>query len=209
MANFNIGYFDNVSSRYQSESSQHPFSTIIGKGSDNTDSYAEWNIVQGRSAQSHVYYRFDVSSIPMDATINSVNCKARVSRQSSKLTEFSSLTLKIVVGALEETEYVTVEKDESVKVYDLPSISKSRDLLATVGIGLHSSRGFFSATTDYWVRLYGATLSIDFTAVSGSRFLLKVNGAWTEGRQLYKKVNGVWVLQEDLSTVFESDVKYK
>ena len=81
--------------------------------------------------------------------------------------------------------------------------------MATVGISLHSSRGFFSATTDYWVRLYGATLSIDFTAVSGSRFLLKTNGAWVEGSQLYKKVNGVWVLQEDLSNVFESGIKYK
>lgn len=209
MANFNIGSFDNISSHYQSESSAHPFSTVIGKGSDNTDSYAEWTIVQGRSAQSHVYYRFDVSSIPMDATINSVNCTARVSRQSSKMTEFSSLTLKIVVGVLEETEYVTVEKDESVAVYNLPSINKSRELLATVGISLHSSRGFFSSTTDFWVRLYGATLSVDFTTVSGSRFLLKTNGAWVEGSQLYKKINGVWVLQEDLSNVFENGVKYK
>jgi hypothetical protein len=209
MANFNIGYFDDVSSRYQSESSTHPFSTIIGKGSDNTDSYAEWTIVQGKSAQSHVYYRFDVSSIPKDATINSVNCTARVARQNSRLTEFSSLTLKIVVGALEETEHVTVKNDESVAVYDLPSINKSRDLLTTVGISLHSSRGFFSSTTDFWVRLYGATLSVDFTAVGGSRFLLKTNGVWIEGSQLYKKVNGVWVLQEDLSNVFESGIKYK
>lgn len=209
MSNFNIGSFDSVNSQYQSESSDHPFSTVIGKGSDNTDSYAEWNILQGSSAQGRVYYRFDVSSIPNDATINSVNCTVRASRQEGRLTTFSTLVLKIVIGTTEESSYVTVENDESVAVYDLPSITCTRDELTNVGISIHSSRGLFSTTTDFWVRLYGATLSVDFTAVSGSRFLLKINGIWTEGSQLYKKIDGVWVLQEDLSNVFESGIKYK
>lgn len=209
MSNFNIGSFDSVNSKYQSEASGHLFSTIIGKGSDNTDSYAEWNIVRGRFTQSRVYYRFDVSSIPMDATINSVNCTARASRQTARVTEFSSLTLKIVVGTTEESSYATVENNESVNVYDLPSKTYTRDELTNVGIVIHSARGISSPNKDFWVRLYGATLSVDFTAVSGSRFLLKINGAWTEGSQLYKKVDGVWVLQEDLSNVFESNIKYK
>lgn len=209
MSNFNIGSFDSVNSKYQSESSGHLFSTIIGKGSDNTDSYAEWNIVRGRFTQSRVYYRFDVSSIPMDATINSVNCTARASRQKARVTEFSTLTLKIVVGTTEESEYATVANDESVNVYDLPSKTYTRDELTSIGIVMHSARGISSPNKDFWVRLYGATLSVDFTAVSGSRFLLKINGAWVEGSQLYKKINGVWVLQEDLSNVFESNIKYK
>lgn len=209
MSNFNIGSFDSVNSKYQSESSAHPFSTIIGKGSDNTDSYAEWNIVHGRFTQSRVYYRFDVSSIPMDATINSVNCTVRASRQNARVTEFSTLTLKIVIGTTEESEHATVATDESVNVYDLPSKTYTRDELTSVGIVMHSARGISSPNKDFWVRLYGATLSVDFTAVSGSRFLLKINGAWVEGSQLYKKINGVWVLQEDLSNVFESNIKYK
>lgn len=209
MSNFNIGSFDSVNSKYQSEASNHPFSTVIGKGSDNTDSYAEWNILRGSLAQGRVYYHFDVSSIPNNATINSVNCTVRASRQNSRITAFSSLTLKIVIGTTEESEHATVANDESVNVYDLPSKTYTRDELTSVGIVIHSARGLFSGTTDFWVRLYGATLSVDFTAVSGSRFLLKINGAWTEGSQLYKKINGVWVLQEDLSNVFESNIKYK
>ena len=209
MSNFNIGSFDSVNSKYQSEASGHLFSTIIGKGSDNTDSYAEWNIVRGRFTQSRVYYRFDVSSIPMDATINSVNCTARASRQKARVTEFSTLTLKIVVGTTEESSHATVANDESVDVYDLPSRTYTRDELTNMGIVMHSARGISSPNKDFWVRLYGATLSVDFTAVSGSRFLLKINGVWTEGSQLYKKINGVWVLQEDLSNVFESNIKYK
>lgn len=209
MSNFNIGSFDSANSKYQSEASNHPFSTIIGKGSDNTDSYAEWNIVRGRFTQSRVYYRFDVSSIPMDATINSVNCTARASRQNARVTEFSTLTLKIVTGTTEESSHATVATDESVNVYDLPSKTYTRDELTNIGIVMHSARGISSPNKDFWVRLYGATLSVDFTAVSGSRFLLKINGAWVEGSQLYKKINGVWVLQEDLSNVFESNIKYK
>lgn len=209
MSNFNIGSFDSDNSKYQSEASNHPFSTVIGKGSNNTDSYAEWKILRGSSAQGRVYYRFDVSSIPNDATINSVNCAVRASRQKGRLTTFSSLTLKIVIGTTEESSHVTVNNDESVDVYDLPSITCTREELTSVGIVIHSSRGLFSTNTDFWVRLYGATLSVDFTAVSGSRFLLKINGIWTEGSQLYKKVDGVWVLQEDLSNVFESNIKYK
>lgn len=209
MANFNLASFDTTNSKYQSETSGHKFSSIIGKGSDNTDSYAEWYILRGRSAQGRVYYRFDVSSIPNDATINSVNCTARVSRQKGSLTTFSTLTSKIVIGTTEESEHASVANNESVAVYDLPSITCTRDELTNVGIVMHSSRGLFSYNTDFWVRLYGATLSVDFTAVSGSRFLLKINGAWVEGSQLYKKINGVWVLQEDLSNVFESNIKYK
>lgn len=209
MSNFNIGSFDSVNSQYQSEASNHPFSTVIGKGSNNTDSYAEWNIVHGRFVQSRVYYRFDVSSIPMDATINSVNCTVRASRQNAGLTAFSTLTSKIVIGTTEESAHASVANNESVAVYDLPSITCTRDELTNVGIVMHSARGISSANTDFWVRLYGATLSVDFTAVSGSRFLLKINGVWTEGSRLYKKVDGVWVLQEDLSNVFESNIKYK
>lgn len=209
MSNFNIGSFDSVNSQYQSEASNHPFSTVIGKGSNNTDSYAEWNIVHGRFTQSRVYYRFDVSSIPMDATINSVNCTVRASRQNARVTEFSTLTSKIVIGTNEEPEHASIATDESVAVYDLPSKTCTRDELTNVGIVMHSSRGISSGNKDFWVRLYGATLSVDFTAVSGSRFLLKINGVWTEGSQLYKKINGVWVLQEDLSNVFESNIKYK
>lgn len=209
MSNFNIGSFDSVNSKYQSEASNHPFSTVIGKGSNNTDSYAEWKILRGKSAQGRVYYRFDVSSIPNNATINSINCTVRASRQNSRITAFSSLTLKIVIGTNEELDHTTVANDESVAVYDLPSIICTRDELTNVGIVIHSARGLLSGNTDFWVRLYGATLSVDFTAVSGSRFLLKINGVWTEGSQLYKKINGVWVLQEDLSNVFESNIKYK
>lgn len=209
MSNFNIGSFDSVNSHYQSEASNHPFSTIIGKGSDNTNSYAEWNIAHGRFTQSRVYYRFDVSSIPMDATINSVNCTVRASRQNARVTEFSTLTLKIVIGTTEESNHATVANDESVNVYDLPSKTYTRDELTNAGIVMHSARGISSPNKDFWVRLYGATLSVDFTAASGSRFLLKINGAWVEGSQLYKKINGVWVLQEDLSNVFESNIKYK
>ena len=209
MTNFNIGSFDSDKSRYQSENSAHPFSTVIGKGSNNTDSYAEWNILRGSSAQGRVYYRFNVSSIPNDATINSVNCTVRASRETGRFTTFSSLTLKIVIGTTEELDHATVANNESVDVYDLPSITCTRDELTNVGIVIHSSRGLFSTNTDFWVRLYGATLSVDFTTVSGSRFLLKINGAWVEGSQLYKKVDGVWVLQEDLSNVFESNIKYK
>ena len=210
MSNFNIGSFDSANSEYQSENSAHPFSTVIGKGSDNTDSYAEWNIKRGRFTQSRVHYRFNVSSIPSDATINSVNCTIRAARQSARLTEFSTFTSKIVIGTTEfGTDHASVSNDESVAVYDLPSITCTREELTNVGIVLHAARGISSSNTDFWVRLYGATLSVDFTTVSGSRFLLKINGAWVEGSQLYKKINGVWVLQEDLSNVFESNIKYK
>ena len=71
-------------SKFKGESS--PFTNAIGKGSDNTGNYAEWGLVTGRQAYTKVYWSFDMSSIPSNATITNVD----------KAIDFDCYTLNLV-----------------------------------------------------------------------------------------------------------------
>ena len=63
-----------VSGSYQGITGQ---TNPVGKPSTNTSNYATVNLTTGSQAKTYVFWAFDCSSIPLDATINSVSCQAR------------------------------------------------------------------------------------------------------------------------------------
>lgn len=88
---------------------------------------------------------------------------------------------------------------------------------------LYGVRGSSSTTTNYYFRLYGATIEVTYTAPAGnkvyiksggtwkeaSKIYVKVGGTWKEVSKAYKKVNGSWVEQSDKSAMFDSNAIYK
>lgn len=151
-------------SKFKDESS--PFTNAIGKGSDNEGNYAEWGLVTGRQAYTKVYWSFDMSSIPSNATITNVTCSARCSNTNENAIQGGNTLIAIGVG---ETTKVSSDNASFGKTPTVVTVSDStftREELDNFRLKIQAVRGFLSTGTSYHTKFYGATLTIDYTVPS-------------------------------------------
>lgn len=151
-------------SAFKDESS--PFSNAYGKGSDNEGDYAEWGLVTGTQAYTKVYWSFDMSSIPSNATITNVTCSARCSNTNASIMQGGNTVIAIGVG---ETTKVSSENPSFGKNPTVVTVSDAtftRAELDNFRLKIQAVRGFLSTSTSYHTKFYGATLTIDYTIPS-------------------------------------------
>lgn len=147
-------------SKFKDESS--PFTNAIGKGSDNEGNYAEWGLVTGRQAYTKVYWSFDMSSIPSNATITNVTCSARCSNTNENVIQGGNTVIAIGVG---ETTKVSSENPSFGKTPTVVTVSDAtftRAELDNFRLKIQAVRGFLSTNASYHTKFYGATLTIDY-----------------------------------------------
>lgn len=148
-------------SKYASVSSSYPFSNPVGKGSSNT-TYAQWNLTTGSNAESYVFYKFNLSEIPADATINSVTCKAKAYINQTNSSRISARTIQLYYQNLTAKGSATTISS-STSVLTLTCGTWTRKELDECHIRLYAKRGTSNTTTTYYCRFYGADLTINYT----------------------------------------------
>ena len=186
----------------------HPYSNAIGKGTDSSD-YAQWYMVKGGSAITRVFYTFDLSAIPSNATITSVACSAKCQAQNSSSFRGGNNTVALWSG---ETSIAETEGNQafgtSATVVTIPEATWTREQLNDCRLMILGARGLLGTSTSYYMRLYGADLTVTYEEPSGQAAYLKRNGIFAPCQKVYKKAGGVWVEQTDLSAAFADGVKY-
>ena len=151
-------------SNYLEESS--PFTNAIGKGSDNEGDYAEWSLITGGSAKTYVYWCFDVSSIPSNATITNVSCSARCSNTNASMFQGGNTT--VAIGVTNGSECVNKQASSTPafgttpKVVTVSSTDYTREELDNFRLKIFAARGFLNTSKSYYTKFYGATLTIDY-----------------------------------------------
>lgn len=199
--------YDQSNYSYASVNSSHPLSNPIGKGSDN-DTYSEWNMKTGSNAESHVFYKFDLSQIPSNATIDSVSCSAKGYISSTSSFYINSRTMQMYYGT-STAKGSSVDLTTSASAQDISCGTWTREELNDCRIRIYSKRSRFSASTSRTARFYGATLTVTYTVPDDGPILyLKEDGIWNAYSTVYKKANGIWVQQSDLESVLNSTAKY-
>lgn len=140
-----------------------PFSNAIGKYADNTDSYAEWTMVKGRSAYTYVLWTFDISSIPSNATIDKVTCTARCYNSNTQAFYAGNTSVSLLVGTESKvtTSGTKAFGNTPVEV-TLTSSDYTREELDSFRLKIQSVRGYLGTNNTYYTRLYGATLTIEY-----------------------------------------------
>ncbi len=172
--------------------------------STSTD-YARVNLTRGQSAQTHVYWEFNLPTIPTDATIDSITCnyKARVS--SSSTSYIAQATIQLYSGTTAKGSSKSI-RTTSTAASSLSSTEIGTWTPAEINAGMRlrtwAQRGGSRTTSNYYIYFYGADIEIEYTEASGDKVFIKSNGSWVEVAKAYKKVNGAWVEQTDLSTLF-------
>ena len=167
----------------------------VGKGSANT-TYASF---KNRPYQSGiVYWPFDTSIIPAEATIDSVACMAKGSCNSSTKGSMQLYSGTVAKGSATSTK-------TSAAVYNLSCGTWTRAELDNIRLLTKITNANSNSSIFYF---YGADLTVAYTYQS-EKFMLKLGGAWHDVARVFKKVNGIWVEQTDLSSVIPGNVRYQ
>lgn len=185
---------------YEAESSSYYYNmeyatNPVGKGSANT-TYASF---ENRPYQSGIiYWPFDTSIIPAEATIDSVACMAKGSCNSSTKGSMQLYSGTVAKGSATSTK-------TSAAVYNLSCGTWTRAELDNIRLLTKITNTNSGSSIFYF---YGADLTVAYTYQS-EKFMLKLGGAWQDIAHVFKKVNGIWVEQTELANVIEDGVRYQ
>ena len=167
----------------------------VGKGSANT-TYASFENMPYQSGT--VYWPFNASIIPAEATIDSVACKAKGSCNSSTKGSMQLYSGTVAKGSATSTKTSAAAYSLSCGTWTRAELDNIRLLTKITNTNSGSSIFYF----------YGADLTVTYTYQS-EKFMLKLSGAYNDVARTFKKVSGIWVEQTDLANVIEDGVRYK
>lgn len=191
-------------------------------GSDSTN-YAQINLTQGNGGVTQIYYNFSLPTIPTGATNISVSCSCKCSINTTTSSRVSTRQARLYSSTTEMGTAYNVANSTTAFSISAGTWTAAQ-LNNGVKLRLYAVRGTSNVTTNYYFRLYGATLTVTYTEPStgnkiyiksggtwkeASKIYVKVSGTWKEVTKAYKKVNGAWVEQSDESALFDPNALYQ
>lgn len=177
-----------------SVNSSYPYSNAFNKGISNT-TYAEWSMVTGSTAYTRVYYGFDTSTLPENAIIQSVTCKVKAQSENDGILKAGNDKIKLFSGTseIEKTEtsgISTITTDAAV--IEIPSVGWNREELNDVRLYIQGTRGTSDVNTAYYMRLYGAELTISYMVPStGQSEIVVINSTGYTGQSNISSSSGL------------------
>ena len=161
--------FDSTNSHYDTtggDSGNGIYSTnVIANGLTDHSSSTRCALyaVQGSGQQSYMYYNFDVSVIPANATITSVSCQFKGGTQGSSY--YSSYTAQLCTGTTAKgtAQSITGSNSSPTTVTINGGSNWTRAELANIKIKFQVTRGSSNTTTGSTWSFFGATLTVEYT----------------------------------------------
>lgn len=132
----------------------------VGKGSDNT-TYAQINLTTGSGAETYVFFPFDLSAIPENAVIESVECMAKGYISSVSTSYIANRQMQLFSG--ENAIGEAVDLTATATAHTLNCGKWTRKTLENCRLRLYAKRGTSSTSTSRNIRFYGAELTVTYT----------------------------------------------
>ena len=177
----------------------------VGKGANNT-TYAKITLKTGTSAETWVYWPFDLSAIPSNATIDSVSCSAKADASVEIVSFITSRTIQLYSGTTGKGSATNLTTSETAHNLDCGTWTRAE--LQDCRLRTYARRGASSTSTNSYLYFYGADLTVTYT-YKNEKFMLKLDGKYNDVARVFKKVSGVWIEQTDLSSVIPGNVRYQ
>lgn len=185
------------------------------------------NMYASSGSTGYAEYSFDFSSIPSNATIESVEVRCHGHRESSTISSSYVSKCALYNGSSEASEEVDFPSTSASIITLTPTTTPTRAQLDDYTVrhfvgyygGLVTGISFevvYSTGTGVDHYTYAYTVSTDSViavVIGGSpseqdTLYTKVNGEWKAASRVWKKANNAWALQADLSAVFEAGKNY-
>jgi len=129
---------------------------------ENTTTYCQFGLVTGSQAESYVYFKFDTSCIPSNATITSVSCVAKGYISNTSTNNIQTRNMQLCSGTTLKGE-ASGELTNTATQYAISGGTWTRQELSDVRLRCYAKRGANNTGTSYNFRFYGATLSVTYT----------------------------------------------
>ena len=165
-------------------------------------------MLDGGAVTTQVQYGFDISTIPVNATIQRITVYAKCQVQDESQFYVGNTVVSLKDGTQTVTRTNNKIFGETATIVSLSNTDFDRERLNNFRIGIDAKRGYIGTKKSTWVRFYGADLVVEYEVPAKSALYVRQNGQYVAASQVFKKANGVWVKQEDLTNVFDKDTKY-
>lgn len=202
--------YDDKNIAYKSVNATYNFNVPIGQGSDSTQ-YAQWGLVTGASAETYVFYMFDLSSIPEDAIINSVECSAKGYVSNANNQRVATRQMQMYYGT-KTAKGTAVTLTTSATAYNIVCGTWTREELNDCRIRIYCKRGTNTSyiSTNYNARFYGANLTITYT-YDNSQFFLKTSTGWVGQDAIYQRTVDGWskIPKNEMETIISPNMKFR
>ena len=161
--------FDNTNSVYSRTAGDNgngvysSYTTTSGLTDHNSSTRCALYSVQGSGSISYMYYNFDCSSIPNNATITSVSCQFKGGTQGT--TYYSAYIAQLCAGTTAKGSSVSVTGSNTspTTVTINGGSSWTRQELNNIKIKFQVTRGSSNTDTDSTFSFYGATLTVSYS----------------------------------------------
>lgn len=119
------------------------------------------NLTRGSRAETWVYFGFDVSSIPSDAVIDSVECVIKSNANTGNSSVIATRTLQMFSGTTAKGSTKNVPTNSTTQTFSGETWTRSE--LSEIRFKIYGRRGTSQTTTNHNLQLYGATLTVEYT----------------------------------------------
>lgn len=157
--------FDDTNSVHAGVNTSYPIANGYTDSSSTT--YSQFNITTGSGATTSIYYNFDTSDIPNGATINSVTCSAKAYINTTNSSRITTRQIQLCTGTTTKGSAGTISNSTNAMTITAGSWTLAE--LRNAKIRIRIVRGTSNTTSTYYVRFYGATLTINYT-ISGTAY---------------------------------------
>lgn len=128
---------------------------------ETSTTYAVINLTRGTAgAVTEAYFGFDTSSIPANATIKSVVCRAKVFISNANANNIATRQVQMYSGTTAMGSAQNCTTTPGVRTFS--GVTWTRAQVNDVRIRFYGVRATNNLNSDYYFRFYGATLEIEY-----------------------------------------------
>ena len=148
-------------SSYDSDHSYYSISSASSAyASETSTSYSSIGLTRGSQAVTYIYFKFNTSAIPANATITSVSCKAKAySNANNTYAPTKQICMYSGTTAKGSSQNLTT----SEKTFTFSGTTWTRQELNDARIRLYAVRGTSNVNTSRALYFYGATLTVNYS----------------------------------------------
>lgn len=123
--------------------------------------YAQVYLTTGANAETYFYYAFDLSDIPQNAQITSVACSAKGYISYTSASYITARQMQLYSGTTAKGQATNLTTTASTVT--MTAGTWTRQELNDCRIRLYAKRGTSGATTNRYIRFYGAEITVNYT----------------------------------------------
>lgn len=155
-----VSSHDTTHYSYASVSSSYPLSRAYTDSSSTTYGQVSWKT--GSGAETYVYLRFDLSAIPVGATITSVSAKAKGYVNTTSSSRVTTRQMQLATGTTLKGSALTISTSATTQTFSNTG-TWTRAELMDAGVRFYVKRGTSNTSSTYQLRLYGADITVNYT----------------------------------------------